>query len=82
MRCPDVRISVTGHTDSSGSAARNRQLSAYRADAVRAYLISLGVEANRVTARGAGSSEPLASNASAAGRERNRRIEIGVVSGD
>lgn len=81
-RCPTIRIAVTGHTDSSGSAARNRQLSAYRADAVRAYLVSLGVDAERVTARGAGSSEPLASNATAAGRERNRRIEIDIVSGE
>jgi outer membrane protein OmpA-like peptidoglycan-associated protein len=82
MRCPDVRLAVTGHTDSSGSASRNRQLSAYRADAVRAYLISLGVGADRVSARGAGSSEPLASNATPVGRERNRRIDIEIVSGE
>ena len=77
-----MRIAVTGHTDSSGSAQRNLQLSASRADAVRTYLISLGIEAERVSARGAGSTQPIASNATAAGRERNRRIEIDIAAGD
>ncbi len=81
-QCPDVRLAVTGHTDSSGSAQRNLQLSASRADAVRTYLISLGIEAERVSARGAGSTQPIASNATAAGRERNRRIEIDIAAGD
>ncbi|WP_428408954.1 OmpA family protein [Hyphococcus sp.] len=77
--CPEVRLAITGHTDSSGSAARNRQLSGYRADAVRAFLISVGIAEERVTARGAGSAEPIANNATPAGREQNRRIEIEII---
>ena len=78
--CPaSVRLAITGHTDSSGNAARNRQLSGYRADAVRAFLVSVGAPANRITARGAGSSEPIASNRTPEGRERNRRIDIEVI---
>ncbi len=78
--CPaSVRLAITGHTDSSGNAARNRQLSGYRADAVRAFLVSVGAPADRITARGAGSSEPIASNRTPEGRERNRRIEIEVI---
>ena len=78
--CPaSVRLAITGHTDSSGNAARNRQLSGYRADAVRAFLVSVGAPADRITARGAGSSEPIASNRTPEGRERNRRIDIEVI---
>ena len=77
--CPGVRLAITGHTDSSGNASRNRQLSGYRADAVRAFLISVGAPANRISARGVGSSEPIASNATPAGREQNRRIEMEVI---
>lgn len=80
--CPSVRLAVTGHTDSSGNAARNRQLSGYRADAVRAFLVSVGAPGARITARGVGSSDPVTSNATPAGRERNRRIEIDVITGD
>lgn len=77
--CPEIRLRITGHTDSSGNAARNRQLSGYRADAVRAYMISVGAPAERLSTRGAGSSEPVADNRTPAGRERNRRIEIDVI---
>lgn len=77
--CPRTRLEITGHTDSSGNPARNRQLSGYRADAVRAFLISVGAPAARLSARGVGASQPLTSNTTPAGRERNRRIEIEVV---
>lgn len=77
--CPAARLNITGHTDASGNAARNRQLSGYRADAVRAFLISVGAPADRIRASGAGSSEPVASNATPAGRELNRRIEIEIL---
>ncbi len=79
LQCPSARLLITGHTDSSGSAARNRQLSGYRADAVRAFLVSVGAPSQQLSARGAGSAQPLASNATAAGREQNRRIEIEAV---
>lgn len=77
--CPAARLNITGHTDSSGNPARNRQLSGYRADAVRAFLISVGAPADRLSASGAGSAEPLTSNTTPAGRARNRRIEIEVI---
>ncbi|GJL92880.1 OmpA family protein [Hyphococcus sp.] len=80
--CPAARLRITGHTDASGNAARNRQLSGYRADAVRAFLISVGAPADRLSTRGAGSSEPVAENRTAAGREKNRRIEIEIIKGE
>lgn len=77
--CPDIRLRITGHTDASGNAARNRQLSGYRADAVRAFLISVGSDESRLVASGVGSSRPLVSNATPDGRARNRRIEIEII---
>ena len=77
--CPDIRLHITGHTDASGNAARNRQLSGYRADAVRAFLISVGSDESRLVASGVGSSRPLVSNATPDGRARNRRIEIEII---
>ena len=71
-----IRVQVGGHTDNTGSAALNRRLSAARADAVRDYLISKGVAADRLTAAGFGSSKPVASNRTAAGRAQNRRVEL------
>ncbi|WP_411820197.1 OmpA family protein [Hyphococcus formosus] len=80
--CENIRLRITGHTDSSGNANRNRQLSGYRADAVRAFMISVGAPAERLSTRGAGSSEPLVSNATPAGREQNRRIEFDIITDD
>jgi outer membrane protein OmpA-like peptidoglycan-associated protein len=75
---PDHRIIVEGHTDSRGSDELNQNLSMRRADAVRAYLITRGVPADRIEAAGLGSSRPVADNASAEGRADNRRVEIVV----
>lgn len=72
-------IQVVGHTDSRGSAARNMQLSQARADAVRAFLVSGGVPAERVSAMGRGKNEPIAENNTAEGRANNRRVEIIVA---
>lgn len=76
---PDVEIEVRGHTDSVGNYGKNMILSQRRADAVRQYLISQGINGERIKATGFGSSSPVADNRSAAGRAQNRRIEIARV---
>ena len=71
-------IQVTGYTDSRGSARYNQALSERRASAVRDYLVSKGIAANKVWAIGKGESQPVADNNTAAGRQANRRVEIKV----
>jgi outer membrane protein OmpA-like peptidoglycan-associated protein len=73
---PGVRLSIVGHTDSTGSDAINDPLSRERAVAVRDYLAARGVSTARVSVAGRGSHEPVASNDSEAGRAANRRVEI------
>lgn len=72
-------IIAVGHTDSVGSDAYNQKLSVKRADAVKAYLISKGIEKNRVYTEGKGEKQPVADNKTGAGRSKNRRVEIEVV---
>lgn len=72
-------IEIAGHTDSRGDAQSNLALSQKRAEAVRDYLIERGITASRLTARGYGEYEPIASNDTAAGREENRRVEFRVI---
>lgn len=78
----DARLKITGHTDSQGNHASNKKLSERRANAVREYLISKGVPAERLEAFGASSDEPVASNATEQGRFQNRRIEFTLVEKD
>jgi outer membrane protein OmpA-like peptidoglycan-associated protein len=73
---PGVRVEVRGHTDATGSAETNRDLSHRRAMAVRDVLIQLGIAPSRVTAVGYGEDYPIAPNDTAAGRARNRRVEL------
>lgn len=76
--CPDPRVSVVGHTDNTGNDAINIPLSNNRAKAVADYLVSQGVAADRVTSKGVGSSQPIASNDTPAGKAQNRRVDIVV----
>lgn len=73
-------IQVNGYTDSTGSDAINNPLSVKRANAVADFLKVQGVSANRIVANGYGSANPIASNATASGREQNRRVEIVLIS--
>ncbi|MCG2593060.1 OmpA family protein [Ramlibacter sp. XY19] len=72
-------IIAVGHTDSVGSDAYNQKLSVRRAEAVKAYLVSKGIEKNRVYTEGKGEKQPVADNKTAEGRAKNRRVEIEVV---
>lgn len=76
--CGDATLTITGHTDSSGDEALNLYLSEQRALSVREYLVKAGLDPERVSASGKGSAMPVADNATAWGRSRNRRIELGL----
>ena len=78
---PGLRLEVDGYTDSIGTDAYNLKLSEERAGAVQSYLTTQGIAQSNVTAKGFGKENPVASNDTAAGRQKNRRVEL-VVSGD
>ncbi|MBX9613430.1 MAG: OmpA family protein [Burkholderiales bacterium] len=78
----DINLEViiaVGHTDSVGGDAYNQKLSVARSEAVKAYLVSKGIEKNRVYTEGKGEKQPVADNKTAEGRAKNRRVEIEVV---
>lgn len=75
-----VKVEVAGHTDSKGRAEYNQSLSEKRAKAVRDYLIGKGVSADRLTSNGYGETRPVATNDTDAGRARNRRTELTIIS--
>ena len=72
-------IIAIGHTDSIGSDAYNQKLSVRRAESVKAYLVSKGIEGNRVYTEGKGEKQPVADNKTKEGRAKNRRVEVEVV---
>ena len=78
-RHPEAKILIESYTDSSGGARRNRQLSQLRADKVKEYFITQGIDPARIKAIGLGEKDPITSNATLAGRNINRRIEIELV---
>ena len=78
-RCPGLVLKITGHTDSIGKAEDNLRLSKARAKRVVEALHELGIDRTRLQAEGAGETRPIANNATAAGREANRRIEFEFV---
>ncbi|WP_343604020.1 OmpA family protein [Fluviicola sp.] len=75
---PSLKIEISGHTDNTGSATLNETLSQQRAEAVVSYLTQKGVSASRMTAKGYGSSKPIASNNSEDGKQQNRRTEFEI----
>jgi outer membrane protein OmpA-like peptidoglycan-associated protein len=78
---PGLNLQIEGHTDSVGTEEFNQQLSERRSDSVRDFLAEQGVPGSSMSAKGFGKSQPVASNDTAEGRQRNRRVEL-VVSGD
>jgi len=71
-----VRLEISGHTDNRGAAEHNLELSQRRADAVKLWLVERGIDASRITTRGAGQAAPIANNKKKRGRAKNRRIEF------
>ena len=74
-----MTIELAGHTDNQGSDESNLKLSQARADVVKKYLISKGIDASRITSVGYGESQPVADNETAAGRQENRRTEVRIL---
>ncbi|HRN72559.1 MAG TPA: OmpA family protein [Ginsengibacter sp.] len=73
---PELKLEIGGHTDSDGSAERNNTLSQERANAVKKQMVSMGIDAARLTTKGYGSSKPIAENNSVENKARNRRVEF------
>ena len=78
LRCPTANIEIAGHTDADGEDAFNQTLSEKRAQAVTDYLVRAGLPANRFTAMGYGSTQPVATNDTDEGKAQNRRIDFVV----
>lgn len=79
---PDTDVMIYGHTDNTGSDAINQPLSENRAKAVKDFLVSKGVDAKRLTTQGMGSTSPVATNDTEAGRQQNRRVEIAITANE
>lgn len=79
QRYPNSTVQVVGHTDNTGTAAYNQNLSERRASAVSSVLIGAGVSSSRIRSFGRGESEPLTSNLTVEGRAQNRRVDITII---
>ena len=73
---PETAFRIVGHTDNVGSPEKNQKLSADRAEAVKSFLVEKGIDGSRIVTAGAGDTQPIASNKTAEGRAKNRRIEF------
>jgi outer membrane protein OmpA-like peptidoglycan-associated protein len=76
---PALRVLISGHTDTDGVRQTNLDLSRRRAESVKAYFVGKGVDSSRIETRGAGPDEPIADNKTAAGKQKNRRIEFKLI---
>ena len=79
---PQMRIQIIGHTDSIGKEKENLSLSFQRAKVVVAYLVSKGIQADRLNAEGLGDKQPIGDNSTEQGRALNRRTELVIISND
>jgi outer membrane protein OmpA-like peptidoglycan-associated protein len=79
---PQTNITIIGHTDNTGSADHNMDLSVRRAESVRSYIIANNVSSTRLVTTGRGAAEPIADNTTVDGRTQNRRVEIAIVAND
>ena len=75
---PTYKVNIDGHTDNVGKDEMNQTLSDNRAAAVKVYFVSKGIDESRLTSTGYGESKPLADNKTAAGRAKNRRVEMAL----
>ncbi len=76
---PSVKLEIAGHTDNVGSKQDNKKLSLQRAKAVKNYLVEQGIEEKRLVAKGYGESQPVATNETKEGRQKNRRTEVRIL---
>lgn len=76
---PEMRVEIAGHTDDRASASYNKDLSQRRAESVKRYLVENGISEDRIRAKGYGESQPVASNETPAGRQKNRRVEVRIL---
>ena len=74
-----MKLEIQGHTDNKGSSAANLKLSKNRAEAVKTYLVSKGIDTNRFKTEWFGSKKPIADNNTEVGRQKNRRVELLLV---
>jgi outer membrane protein OmpA-like peptidoglycan-associated protein len=79
---PDQKVLIEGHTDSTGTEAYNHELSLRRGTTVETFFLRRGVDPDRLEVRGLGEDHPVASNATIAGRQQNRRVEIVMLNGE